>query len=135
MHAAIPCAPWTAWQHFNYARGSPTFRRNLLKRRTESLIILDHWKQIASYIHSNGGFNSYEWPRFCSGWVHIVDFFPSIGMRKADCDGCALGSATANGKPIKKPWSIWSSWQPMVDALSSKVCDISRTRSLCWLQH
>ena len=119
-HAAVPCTPWTAWQHYNLAHGSAAFKRNLKRRRAESAQIINNWKLVAQHVKDSGGYNSFEWPRYCSGWHLVKDFFATVDMQESKPDGCALGSVSVSGDYIKKPWSIWSSFRPMRDMFRSK---------------
>ena len=130
-HAAVPCTPWTAWQHYNLAHGSAAFKRNLKRRRAESAQIINNWKLVAQHVKDSGGYNSFEWPRYCSGWHLVKDFFATVDMQESKPDGCALGSVSVSGDYIKKPWSIWSSFRPMLDMFRSKVCDNTHIHVPC----
>ena len=78
LFAAVPCTPWTSWQHYNLAHGTETFRRNLMKRRAISLQIIDKWKVLAELVHDFRGENYFEWPRGSSGWPHVLEFFDKV---------------------------------------------------------
>ena len=123
LFAAIPCTPWSSWQHYNYSNGSPSFKRNLLRRRALSLKIINNWKAAAQLVHKLGGHNFFEWPRWCSGWPHVVDFFRSVGMNQSKPDGCMLGAKTVEGEFMLKPWDIWSSCESSVNYLNAKRCN------------
>ena len=131
MHSAVPCTVWSAWQHFNIAKGSASFRRNMLRRRAESATIIAGWKEVARYVKSVNGHNSFEWPRYCSGWFLVQDFFEEMGMKQSKPDGCMLGSISTSGDYIKKPWSWWSSFEPTITMLETRVCDGTHNHVPC----
>ena len=86
--------------------------------------MLNNFFLIAKEIIALGGDISFEWPRGAVGWTLdvLVKFIARFKLLTVDFDGCSLGLKSAKGNPIKKPWTIVTTSQRLVDTLKPYVC-------------
>eukprot|EP00973_Karenia_brevis_P020818 2861549-Karenia_brevis.AAC.1 len=65
--------------------------RRLRAARARSRVLLANFIWIADEILKNCGEVSFEWPRYCTGWMlpELVDFICRHNLYTAHIDGCA----------------------------------------------
>ncbi len=73
---AIPCTPWTQWQHVCIARFGPEYAQGLEARRAVPRQMVRDFMRVAQLALEQGGEVSFEWPHSCSGWLlaDLIDF-------------------------------------------------------------
>jgi hypothetical protein len=124
MHASIPCTPWSQWQHMATAKLGEVYIAELAQRRAQSLVMLKHCFIIARIVIANGGHFSFEWPRYCSGWLRpeLLGFMIEFDLLTASFDGCDLGLVDNSGFAIKKPWRITTTSKSLAYNLGAHLC-------------
>ena len=129
LHASLPCTVWSTWQHINCRKKGPDYIRRLENRRHQSLILFDHFVEVATAVRQGGGTISFEWPRYCLGWTQpsVLKFLSSFNMSSVLIDGCAFGM-DHQGQPIKKQWRIVSDHARLLSDLSPWTCPKSHKR-------
>ena len=84
------------------------------------------FEEVARECHFLGGRIVIEWPRNCTYWKEkcVLRLIKELGLERVDFDGCALGLVTLDDKqtPIKKPWTLYTNSDVMLDAFSTKLC-------------
>ena len=107
LWGSLPCKPWSRWNVFNAWKLGPKFRKRLYQMRNESLVMIEHFIQLADLVLQSKGNVSFEWPAFCVGWQidRLKMWFQENGFSPARCDGCAFDLKSGSGNPILKPCS------------------------------
>ena len=124
MHASIPCTPWSVWQNMAIHRYGQRYIDKLEQKRKQSLIMLRHCFMIARVVIEGGGHFSFEWPRFCSGWLRceLLEFIVEFDLSSAVFDGCSFGLVDKTGTAIKKPWRMVTTSKTLAHNLSQHTC-------------
>ena len=125
LWGSLPYAAWPSWQNLNAATLDEEFRQSLQERRDQSRKMVSSFSELTDLAVESGGSSSFEWPRYCSGWVEVdelVDMIVRHNMFSSLPCGCSF-SSEIKGKRPKKPWRIVST-----NARLSAEMDIHRCR-------
>ncbi len=87
-------------------------------------------------VRANGGSVSFEWPDNNDGWTHPVveTMLNRLGTHTATVHGCMVGVKSLRGVPIKKPWRIETTHQPLAESRNKCKCDDSHEHQRCEVQ-
>ena len=74
----------------------------------------------------------FEWPTGCSLWKEpvIEDMISQYHMIKHNVHGCMLGVVSIEGKPMKKPWTIYSTMEQIQMVFKDSLCDGSHEHQI-----
>ena len=120
--SASPCVGGSAWNFVNKGKpgGMKRFRRhrqewNRIWKRTEELLL--HAAKIGAKV-------AIEWPSSCQYWKlpKVVRLLTKYNLRKAKCNGCAMGLVGQLGKPVYKPWTVATNCSELFEALNCQKC-------------
>ena len=91
------------------------------------MVFLSVFIEPAKVVTNSGGSVSFEWPAYCVGWgiPGLQNFFDQNGFGQIICHGCAFG-LEHRGRPIKKPWKIAGTHQPLLAKLEKFKCHCSK---------
>ena len=80
--------------------------------------------RVANHVLDNGGFVSFEWPRYCSGWMcePLASWITERQLLSATFDGCTVGITAKNNKPARKPWRFVTNNKRLADSLGMLKC-------------
>ena len=117
--AALPCTPWTSWQHLNAHRHGTAFRRRLGYQRRRSLKMVSRTTTCMAAACAKNGTGSFEWPRWATGWrrEQVNAMIADLGMVLVDFDGCAFGVMSSATTLALKPWRVATTHRGLGDAL------------------
>ena len=124
LWGSLPCTPWCSWQHVNRHVLGEEFDQDLQTRREESKILVENFSSLADVGVESGGSATFEWPRFCSGWVEVeelTDMLTKHSMFSTYPTGCAFGLTIKGLKPLK-PWRIITTHERLALELDSRRC-------------
>ena len=95
------------------------FAKELKARRKLSRKYLREFIDRAEQNISQGGIIGFVWPAYCAGWdlPELQQFIARHGLYVVRIDGCTVGVADKNGKPILKPWRIITNSKAVADGL------------------
>ena len=84
--------------------------------------LLKSFTQRAELVLPLGGTDTFEWPRYNSGWNR-----PDVRERRpefksVEFDGCAVGLRSKNKNPVKKPWKLMTTDPRIVRAFQGMKC-------------
>ena len=100
---------WSAWQRLNEAK----------ENRRESVAMMHSFSRIANHALDNGGFVSYEWPRYCSGWMS-----EPLASWITERQLLSPTVTAKEGGPARKPWRFVTN-----NARLAESCGKVETRS------
>ena len=114
-------------------RLGPKFKKKLERKRAASLVMLHHFTIVAREIIQYGGHVSFEWPRHCHGWQlpQLTSFIEKFSLQKVNFDGCSFGLRSKKGNLIKKPWTVATTSNKLVNLLFPRKCDRQHSRQTC----
>ena len=120
LWAALPCTPWSSWQHMNATLSVQTAERIELARQ-ESLRMLRIFVDVVKRVLEVGGDRvavAFEWPRGASGrqlaeMEELKSYLPHV----CRFDGCQYGLTTVQGV-VKTPWRVQTNVKELVEPLS-----------------
>ena len=123
LWGSLPCTHWSPWMNMSLHRLGPKFRKTLEAKRNELRRLISHFTGLAEVAFLSGGSISFEWPRYCAGWLepritHMISWFR---MFSAFPTGCGFG-LVINGKHPLKPWRIVSTHQQLAQDLDRRRC-------------
>ena len=123
IHGSIECGPWSAWQRLNEAK-NPRLSNILREKRRESVSMMYSFIRVANHVLDNGGFVSFEWPRYCSGWMcePLASWITERQLLSATFDGCTVGITGKDNKPARKPWRFVTNNKRLADSLGMLKC-------------
>ena len=124
LHGSLPCTPWSTWQEMAIHRYGSKYKRKLDRRRQESVKMLNSFIECAEIALSQGGEVSFEWPRYCLGWLRpeLIDFITRNDLFSIFVDGCATGMTNKEGVPVLKQWRFVTSSQRQAVSLAGLRC-------------
>ncbi len=133
LWGAVPCTPWSSWQHLNLSKGSIELQLRIRQARKESLLLIDKFCLLAEIVLKQGGTVSYEWPRYCSGWLQkkVRDMIRKFNLSAIKIDGCSVGVTDAAGTRVKKPWLVVSSCPELEEGFAGNVCSRDHVHTPC----
>ena len=123
LWASLPCTAGTPWYRLNkkfagardkHAAQLATFHK-----------LMDNFMILAERVVTLNGDLHWEWPTHCELWQdpkvqHMLQYF---SMHTVNLHGCALGlTSAADGRPIKKPWTVATTSVNMHSAFKSALC-------------
>ena len=78
------------------------------------------------------GIVTVEWPTQCTYWndPNVVRFIESYNLGKTNIDGCAYGLQAAHGEYIRKPWTIQTNSNQILQKVNKK-CDGTHDHVAC----
>ena len=128
LHGSLPCTVWSVWQYMAVHRYGPDYQAKLDRRRAHSVLMLRNFIKLADICLANGGQISFEWPRYCTGWLRkeLLEFIHKYNLHSVFVDGCAVGMTNPEGVPIKKEWRFITSHRLQAYALSRLWCSCSQ---------
>ena len=100
------------------------FKKNLQNRREESRVLVDNFSSLADLAVRSGGSATFEWPRFCTGWVEVEELSHMVtkyNMFSTYPCGCGFNLAIKGLKPLK-PWRIITTHERLAVELDSRRC-------------
>jgi len=124
VHGSLPCTVWSSWQKMCEHKLGTEYSRSLSKRRKKAVRMLRDFIELAELALSRGGHISFEWPRYCSGWLRreLQTFITRNDLLVADVDGCACGLTNAAGEPVLKQWRFITSSERCAQSLRVLRC-------------
>ena len=83
-----------------------------------------NFEVIARAAYAAGNYIAIEWPRGCSYWKlpKVVKLMRELRLEFVHFDGCMLGLKSRKGNPIRKPWSIATNSQCLIQELRGCLC-------------
>ena len=124
LWGSLPCTPWCSWQHLNEKILDEEFNEDLQNRREESRELVSNFSGLADLAIESGGSASFEWPRFCTGWVEVEelnDMLTKHNMFATYPCGCGFNLTIKGLKPLK-PWRIITTHKRLAIELDSRRC-------------
>ena len=127
LHRSIECRPWSAWQRLNMKK-HPRLCEKINKDREESLLMIARFIKVAEIILDQGGHVSFEWPRYCAGWIEepLASWISSRQLYSSCFPGCAVGVTAADDEPAAKPWRFVTSSMQLAQNLAALKCTHSK---------
>ena len=124
IHGSLPCTVWSTWQKMCIHRYGQKYEVELATRRKASKAMLQSFIELADLAISLGGHVSFEWPRYCTGWLlpMMTKFIYKHQLHVADVDGCPLGMRDAESNPILKQWRFVTSCERQAVSLAALRC-------------
>ena len=124
LHGSLPCTVWCNWQKMAVHRLGPSYAKRLAIRRKKSLELVSRFRFLAEKVIEYGGRVSFEWPRYCAGWLQkeLISMICDLGMVEVSFDGCSVGVKDKDDNPILKPWRIVTTCKDTAVAFSDKRC-------------
>ena len=123
LHGAVPCTPWSSWQHINLAKHE-SLRARIDSDRCDSVKLVRGFVRLALLVASCGGLFSFEWPKGATGWVdhRVVRLLGLLKTYKAEVHGCAVYMRGKGGGLMFKPWRIECSTKVQAQFLDTFRC-------------
>ena len=124
LMGSLPCTPWCSWQHLNRHVLGKEFDEDLQTRREESKMLVENFSFLADVAIESGGSATFEWPRYCSGWVEVEelsDMMTKHNMVSTYPSGCGFNLTIKGLKPLK-PWRIITTHERLAIELDSRRC-------------
>jgi hypothetical protein len=121
---SLPCTAWTKWARLNLVKSPELIER----KRHESLVLQEVFNKYNDAFLAAGAHVAFEWPADCDGWKcePMANFIGTRGVHLVTFHGCMLGvTSVVTGQPLKKPWMVATTFEPLVDALKVCQCDKS----------
>ena len=120
---SLPCTPWVSWQHLNLAKQGEEFRACVEKAREESLVLVEHFTRLAEVAVCSGGSASFEWPKYCAGWVQqpVLDMISQFDMKMSHPTGCGFRLCIDGKWPLKQ-WCVVSTHARLTVELDRRCC-------------
>ncbi len=114
LWSAIPCTGGSAWNRYNFHKGSYKTKRKIANHWKLFRAIWKSFVIIAEKVMKLGGCVVNEWPRECEYWRQdqVKEWLSKHNYLASDFDGCMYDLRSKfkkkNGefKLIRKPWSI-----------------------------
>ncbi len=124
IHGSLPCTVWSQWQKMCIHRYGKSYDRKLKVRQRKAAKLLGKFIERAELCLSLGGHVSFEWPRYCKGWLRkeLMKFIHQNNLFVADVDGCACGMKNSDGEPLLKQWRFVCSSERQALALGHLRC-------------
>ena len=124
LHGSLPCTVWCGWQRMAVHRLGAKYAARLAIRRKKSLELVSRFRFLAEKVIEYGGRVSFEWPRYCAGWLQkeLISMICDLNMVEVSFDGCAVGVKDKDGNPILKPWRIVTTCKDTAVAFSDRRC-------------
>jgi len=115
----------STFQHINKLKSAKWgARKTFLSDQFTKLF--DSFMNLAYVVYySFGGDIIFEWPTGCSLWKdqRVVDMISFYKMVEQNIHGCMLGLVSIEGKPMKKPWTIYSTMGEVQKVFARELCD------------
>ena len=124
LWGSLPCAPWPSWQNMNVHGLDVTRRSDLERKRQECGVIVRNFSDLTDVAIDSGGSSSFEWPRYCSGWVEVqelTDMIVKHSMFSAFPCGCAFDLVVEGRRPLK-PWRIVTTNERVAVEMNHRRC-------------
>ena len=126
IHCSIECRPWSQWQHLNKSK-HPQLKARICEDQAASEALVKQFIRIANICLDNGGDCSFEWPRFCSGSLPVLQaWILEKHLHSATFNGCTVGVTAEGDQPAKKPWRFLTSSLRLAQNLGSLKCTHSK---------
>jgi hypothetical protein len=125
-HFSIPCTAGCSWWYVNKSKGIGLEKLEIHIEKFRALI--KNVVVLARAVIAAGGDISFEWPASCTLWEdqEVKDMISEFGLKKARCDGCALGvvaqRASVRGRPMQKAWEIATTSDSVYEEISAHRC-------------
>ena len=127
---SIPCTGGTQWSYLNWAKGSEQTRHKMNQHVKLFETMWESFTAVAPHIRNSGNLMAIEWPKRCRYWAfpQVVAQIQQYGLVPADVDGCAYGLQNRDGRPMRKPWRIYTDCNELAYRLP-KQCTCTTTHA------
>jgi hypothetical protein len=127
LWGSLPCTLGSTFQHINKLKSDKWGARKSFPW-DQFTTLFDSFMKLAYVVYySFGGDIIFEWPTGCSLWKEprVIDMISSYKMVKLNVHGCMLGLVSIEGKPMKKPWTLYSTMDEIQQVFKNNLCDRS----------
>lgn len=124
LWGSLPCTPWCSWQHLDRYVLGEEYDEDLQTRREESRMLVGNFSSLTDVAIESGGSATFEWPRYCTGWVEVEelsDMMTKRNMVSTYPSGCGFNLTIKGLKPLK-PWRIITTHERLAIELDSRRC-------------
>ena len=120
LFASLPCTGGSSWQRMNVYNNPERIAEHRALFRKLFRSFCDVIKQVKRHDPQI----IFELPRTCDYWKEesVVKFVKQNGLHPEYCDGCMAGITNDKGEPIKKQWTLMSSF-PLPHIRDIGECD------------
>ena len=115
---ALPCSPWSSWQHINLTVMSAEAKQQLTAQRQKSEHMVSLLLQVLDSLPREYVSAAFEWPRGAQPWSKPFAAFTALQKRLPivlDFDGCRYGWRMC------KPWRVITDL-PALSAVLDRRC-------------
>ena len=124
LWGSIPCGPYSPLQNLNVAVQGESYLEKLDDKRSDTLLLLDHFCQLAEVAVESGGSASFEWPLCNGGWKEeeVVQMILHFAMYSCYPSGCGV-SLEINGLHPLKEWRVVTTSKRLAAHLDTFRCN------------
>ena len=119
---SLPCGPYSQIQEL-FNESTPEKLEKSLARKRKAKRMIHNGLDVAIHQVSQGGEIAWEWPVGNRGWnlPRVREFWNCLRsegkLHTARADGCSYGLKSSKGVPLRKPWRIQTTLEPLARAL------------------
>ena len=125
LWGSLPCTLGSTFQHINKLKSKKwEERKSFLSDQFDRLF--SSFMDLAYVVHhSMMGEIIFEWPTGCALWKdeRVVGMISKYSMIKQNINGCMLGLTSIEGRPMKKPWTLYSTMDEIQKVFANDLCD------------